>query len=333
MKEETAYKAIDDIIASRPKEEPLNILFMGGEPFLAFAFMDAVVSYVSKQYSNKVVRFKAVSNGTLIHGHIQQWLIDNKDVFEVTLSLDGDRETHNHNRCNSYDNIDFDFFINQYERHTTVSSVVVPDTLNKLAENVIEMERKGFGIKYALADGITWDIEKNVPILEQQLDILIDYYLQHPQQSPMSLLSYAIWCIPGRIKPQRCIPGVWTHCVNPDGKIYACHRSTPYYNCGQWPIPKEKIRLNSIGYLKEDCAKCCVRSICNACPATVASIQHDANQVASSCSLNKVIFVANAKLAIRMFLECPEHIHLTCRTAAMQADMLEGAQIILNQLQ
>lgn len=330
---DTAFRAIDEVMSSRPHEEPLNILFMGGEPFLAFDFIKSVTEYIRDCYSSKRVQYKAVSNGTLVHGDIQKWLIQNRDSFEVTLSLDGDRDTHNRNRCNSYDQIDFDFFTKRYGRSVTVSSVVVPETLDKLAENVMEMERMGFGVKYALADGVEWDEKRDVQRLKDQMDILIENYLNNPHLPPMSLLSYAIWCIPGRIKPRRCSPGVWSHCVAPDGKNYSCHRSTPYYNNGEYTIPDSKLELRNVGYLKAECSQCCVNSICNACPATVASLQGFPSQVSSSCALNKVIYIANAKLAVRLFLECPSHVHIKSHSPSIQADMLAGALDILNHLQ
>lgn len=330
---ETAHEAIDSIMQIRPIEEPLNILFMGGEPFLAFPLIKDVVSYVCRYYPDKKVMFKAVSNGTLIHSDIQQWLIEHKEIFEVTLSLDGNRETHNRNRCNSYDKIDFEFFENRYGRHIVVSSVVVPETLDSFAKNVIAMEKRGFEVKYALADGIHWNIKDDATKLAEQLDLLIEHYLQNPKIQPFNLLSYAIWCVSGIFKPDRCVPGVWSHCVAPDGKKYACHRSTPYYNSGEWKIPANKISLQNVGFLKEECSTCCVRSICNACPATVASIQNDNEQVQTSCMLNKVLYVANAKMVIRMFLECSDHIHISRRSTRMQMEMLTGAQTILEKLQ
>ncbi len=332
MDESTAIAAIDSTIAQRPADEPLNILLMGGEPFIAFSLIKTVVAYMGEQYPEKKVFFKAVSNGTLIHGEVQDWLVAHRDIFEVTLSLDGDRETHNRSRCNSYDKIDFDFFRYRYGRNTTVSAVVVPETLDRFAVNVISMDKDSFGIKYALADGVEWDIERDGSELERQLDILTEHYLSHPHIRPMNLLSYAIWCVGGEFLPERCIPGVFSSCTAPDGKEYACHRTTTYYNNGKWVIPADKIRLKGIGPLKDECHSCCVRSICSACPATVASIQSDSTLVDITCKLNKILFRSNAKLAVRMFLECPDHIHLTSRPTKMQLSMLEGAREILGTL-
>ena len=332
MTASSAREALDAVIVSRPQDEPLNVLLMGGEPFVAFPLIKDVVDYTLTRYPSKNVMFKAVTNGTLVHGEIQDWLIARRDVFEVTLSLDGDRETHNRNRCNSYDKIDFDFFTRRYGRRVTVSSVVVPETLDHLCENVVSMEDMGFGIKYALADGIEWDEDKDTKMLSEQLDALTEHYLAKADLPPMNLLSYAIWCVPGNFKPERCIPGVFSHCIVPDGGTYACHRATPYYNNGKWAIPQEKTSLKGIGFLKEECSHCCVRSICNACPATVASIQSDPDQVRITCALNRVLYRANAKMVLRMFLECPQHIHLTKRPPAMRLDMLEVAKTILAEL-
>jgi len=45
---------------------------------------------------------------------MKNWFTANNDLFVLGLSLDGTRNTHNHNRSNSFDDIDIDFFLKTY---------------------------------------------------------------------------------------------------------------------------------------------------------------------------------------------------------------------------
>ena len=50
------------------------------------------------------------TNGTLIHGEVQDWLRKHKDRLALKLSLDGDKISNDQNRPKSYDLIDIPFF-------------------------------------------------------------------------------------------------------------------------------------------------------------------------------------------------------------------------------
>lgn len=107
---EVAYKQIDSIIASAENTTLIRFLFMAGEPFLAFDVIKGCVQYVREKYSTRGnISFKAVSNGTLVHGEIQKWLLENRDLFEIVISLDGNETTQNSHRGVSFDKIDLDY--------------------------------------------------------------------------------------------------------------------------------------------------------------------------------------------------------------------------------
>ena len=96
---ETAKRAIDAEFHDLDRYEHGEIELFGGEPFLNFALIKRIYDYVMDTYGkdNDIV-FSTTTNGTLVHGKIQDWLRERKDKFIVTLSLDGTPEIHNKNR-------------------------------------------------------------------------------------------------------------------------------------------------------------------------------------------------------------------------------------------
>ena len=109
----TAKSIIDQELLNTPDGESLEFDLFGGEPFLEFELIKAITEYICQNKGEKNCRVFATTNGTLVHGEIQEWLIQHKQCFICGLSLDGTREMHNLNRSNSYDMIDLSFFKEQ----------------------------------------------------------------------------------------------------------------------------------------------------------------------------------------------------------------------------
>ena len=81
----------------------------GGEPFLEFELIKEIEKYFHEIVSDKCYTIFATTNGTLVHGDIQKWLIEHSEVFVCGLSYDGTQEMQNTNRSNSANLIDLDF--------------------------------------------------------------------------------------------------------------------------------------------------------------------------------------------------------------------------------
>src|SRR5574344_2370463 len=86
-----------------PGEYQVDI--MGGEPFLLFDEVKELVEYFklhTNEY-NKKFYFVIGTNLTLLNSEIERWLVENKHMVILAISLDGTRDVHNHYRCDSYD--------------------------------------------------------------------------------------------------------------------------------------------------------------------------------------------------------------------------------------
>ena len=80
-------------------DEGMEIEFdmFGGEPFLVFDLMKQIADYLVQNYAQRKWLIFATTNGTLVHGEIQDWL-KNRPFFYCGLSLDGNKLMHDINR-------------------------------------------------------------------------------------------------------------------------------------------------------------------------------------------------------------------------------------------
>lgn len=322
----TAKNSID-VVMNTIGNDRLNLLLMGGEPFLAFDRVKEIVDYVREKYSKCNVTIKTVTNGTLVHGDVQRWMEANKDLFFASLSVDGDRDSHNKNRCNSFDNIDFDFFTHLYGNRSEASMVVSPNNLKQLAHNVTVVEDMGFNVKCVLADDCLWDMGQDVELLTEQLTSLMNHYLSNQERMPFTMLREPLQNI-GNTHSEKCRPWENVICIDMDGKRWGCHRCTPFYNNGTWKITHDLIGLDGRNLLKK-CNKCSVVSVCCTCPALVASLCNKQELAETMCALFKVVHMANAVFVARLFLESPNHVYLRNKNANELQKMINGAQIII----
>lgn len=274
----------------------------GGEPFLEFDKIKEIAEYIKTLDSDKHYVLFATTNGTLVHGEIKKWLIENKDTFICGLSYDGTPEMHNINRSNSADKIDLDFFAEYYPMQD-IKMTVSHESLPNLAEGVIFLHEKGFEVSCNLAYNIDWSAESNKEILQRELMKLIEYYLEHPEIKPCMMLDMSITNISYIDKESKyiryCGAGVSTVAYHIDGTKYPCQFFMPL------SVGEEKAKKSlSLKFYKEEipkelieekCVKCVAQAVCPTCyganyAATGNMYRHDDNY----CELTKIIIKARS---------------------------------------
>lgn len=271
---DVAIKGIESTFerAVRDKIDYVEILFHGGEPFIAFDRIKEICNWLwSREWPTKYICY-ATTNGTLVHGEIKQWLADNKHRFVVGLSLDGTREMHNHNRSDSYDRIDIDFFRDTWPDQG-VKMTPSPDTIQTLARGVIHIHESGFrrnnctfasGVDWAhTSDGTAIDYEK---ILQEQFHILARYYLDHPETMPVDMLNMRLIAVAAGMKSMRsklCGAGTIMRCYTPDGQCLPCHL---FYEVYKKTGVAETFDLSDHTSLSDPhCRDCCLEPVCPTC--------------------------------------------------------------------
>lgn len=325
----TAKNRIDEMFGVDHSFSAYTITFMGGEPFVAFEVIRDIVQYIKDNYAGHKTYYKIVTNGTLVHEAIQEWIVQNKANVQIILSLDGSKEVHNRNRSNSYDSIDIDFFKN-YTSQQNINAVFSTFTLNEMADSIIELEKEGFFVKSFIADSIDWK-KDDIARLGKQLYKLINYYCLN-NIKPTTILSMALHYIEGDM-PVGCGFHQYSYTISCDDHRYDCHRCSPFENVPPLVIPIDYIEdLSKAKLLDPKCAGCVVSDICNVCPAANAS-KVDLPELSSIwCRLKKVIYIANAYFYVQLFTKYPNHIALVNYTKKMKEETITAAKKILSSI-
>lgn len=265
-----AKKILYNELCNDDEYDEVYIDFFGGEPFLAFEIIKELFDYIRCIPTKKKYIVYSTTNGTLIHGDVQEWLKKNKDYFVCGLSLDGTREMHNYNRSGSFDSIDFPFFCRLWPEQP-VKMTVTPKSLNTLAEGIIFLHEQGFKVSCNLAYGCDWSMQGLPEILERELDKLVNFYILHPDIEVCTMLDHGIEYLstePNVEYQKWCGSGTGMRVYSTEGILYPCQFFTPL-SMGESLSLKardlsfsEKIPLSEVD---QSCQVCPFLRICPTC--------------------------------------------------------------------
>lgn len=312
MSFETAKAVIDSEMKRFSDDTSVKIEIIGGEPFLpcSFELFRNVAEYVKRHYSDRKVEYIVTTNGTLVHGEIQSFLLENSDKIVLSLSLDGRKRTHDLNRPmkngqSSFDSIDIAFF-QKYPCKVNAKMTVSPITLKYLADDIYYIsEELGFIPTVTLASGISWEKDFSADEMIEQLELLVDYYSKNDTLELPLMLNIDIENI--FAKPDKfcrpCGAGETTRafcpdCISPDGSItwYPCQGLAPI------TLGKEKsVQFQNCTFenfiLHEPCGSCKFRPVCHSCQATNFGITGDVGkQSPVMCLMNRLCALATSKI-------------------------------------
>ena len=331
---QTAKKIIDMEFASRESDvTAFEFDLFGGEPFLEFPLIKEITEYICSKKGELPCTIFATTNGTLVHGDVQDWLAAHKQCFICGLSLDGTKIMHDLNRSYSYDQIDIPFFLNNYPEQD-VKMTISEATLPMLSEGVIHLHELGFLVSCNLGYEISWNDPNNAVVLEKELSTLIEYYLSHPNVRPCSMLDMDISNIVNSSDevPRYCGAGIYMAAYDVDGKKYPCQFFMPLSigenlstNVDQIVFPGESI---SKQLLDTKCQTCAISASCPNCfGANYFDSKNIYHRKDDMCYLTKIIFRARSYFRGRQWANGQLHLDFP----ELQS-MLKAIQIIQTEL-
>lgn len=242
--------------------------FHGGEPFLVFDRIRELCEWIWQQETQEPYVFFATTNGTLIHGEIQEWLLQNKHRFIAGLSLDGNREMQNMNRSNSFDKIDIDFFAKTWPDQG-VKMTVSPKSIEQLASGIEFIHSTGIhNILVNLAYMVNWNEPHFANIYQRELRKLAQFYKAHPELKRDTIfdLPFQLLISPDAFKRKWCGAGTEVKAFDIDGRQYPCHlffesvcgkeKSEGWYDI-DFSSPDE--------YISKECSECPLYPTCPTC--------------------------------------------------------------------
>ena len=316
MSFEIACKSIDWIFSNIPDNMTgIEITFIGGEPLIEFELIKDIYEYTHEKYPNEDYIFYATTNGTLLNDSMKEWFLEHRKSFVLGLSLDGLPETHNHNRSNSYDKIDIDFFKYTWPDQG-VKMTISEYTLKNFAENVMHIHSLGFkeinGVN--LFEGeFDWSSEKFVQRIIPELRKLVDFYVEHDDLMVDQMLGRQIDICEEKNRPKRKWCGIGTGAIffDTDGTRMPCPFVTPMtFNKKEIEVIKQTDFDDHSAFVDDGCFNnCYIYPICPMCPGANYLVKKSfKKRDKSKCRLQKLITLYAADLQARRLIKNPKCI-------------------------
>jgi len=289
--------------------DEVEIDFFGGEPFLEFQKIKEICDWVwSQQWKNKYLFF-ATTNGTLVQGEIKNWLSTNRNRFWVSVSLDGEKKSHNINRSNSFDLIDISFFKECWPAQT-IKMTISKETVNYLYNNITYLHSLGYKITGTnFAEGVDWESPEIKRVVFEQMEKLCKFYIDNPNIEPVPLINMPIFkCEEEKQKSKICGCGEFMSAYGVDGQKYPCTFFTPMtFNEEKLSVIDNFDWTNVENFIDEECFNnCFLEPVCNNCYGANL-LQNDKINIRdkTKCELMKVRAVFSAALAAHKLVKNP----------------------------
>lgn len=323
----TAKKCIDWIFDNIPNDmEGVEIGFIGGEPLLEFDLIKQIVEYTCSKAIHKNYIFYATTNGTVLTQEMKDWFIKHKNCFVLGLSLDGTPDTHNKNRCGSFNAIDIAFFRNTWPEQG-IKMTLTEYSLQHLAENIKYIHSLGFkeigGVN--LFEGtFDWSSEEYIKILIPQLSELVDFYVDndHLQIDQMLNRRIAMCEEENRERKKWCGIGTGAIFFDVDGKQWPCPFCTP--------MTFDEEDLTTIcncdfsrvdDFIDDTCYnECYIYPVCPYCAGANFLTQRSFKiRDKSKCRIQKLITLFSADLIAKRIVKHPDQYEDSIRYHAINA--------------
>lgn len=213
----------------------LSVVFFGGEPLLQFDLIKRLVAFSREEAENrkKKVTFAITTNATLVTDEIALFLKENN--FNVTVSIDGDKEDNDKNRYYSNRQGAYDKILRgvqkmqQYGVHLSARGTVTAHNINML-KNWKHLVGLGFsGVHFAPAVNL---MEKNTLLQYCEEDKkMVDHFFDclkkedyHTVENMHNIKNYVSRIHNGGMRFTCCGAYVRMIAVDIKGNIYPCHR-------------------------------------------------------------------------------------------------------------
>jgi radical SAM protein with 4Fe4S-binding SPASM domain len=309
----TAKESINWIFGNIPENmSEIEISFIGGEPLLEFDLLKNTFEYAHSLKAKTPFIMYATTNGTILTNDMKKWLSEHRQFFWLGLSLDGTRETHNYNRCNSFDDIDIDFFRNTWPTQgvkMTLSEYSIP----RLSENIKFIHTMGFsginGVNLYEGD-FDWNNEEYIKLLIPQFISLVDFYVENDKLQIDQMLDRHIeMCIlKAKNTNKWCGIGEGTIFFDTDGKRYPCSFITPMtFSKGDIDNILTTDFSDMNNFLDADCYNSCfIYPICPTCSGADYLVNKKFNfRAKSKCRIHKLIALFAADLQGKLIKKNP----------------------------
>lgn len=246
LDETTAFQSVDWLIEQSEKMKHIHIGFFGGEPFLKFPLMKAIVKYSKEKatIAEKKVHFHVTSNATMFEDEVISFI--KEEAFTVMVSIDGPKEIHDAQRPYANGKGSYDSLIPKIKKllkdmpDVTGHAVLVGNTDPEIVKDALQAI--GFkSIHITPASQNLFDnnhgkanISRDNQSLLQEREREAKIWLKHIQSKDADALKQLmnksvlrqaiISLLHNSKKVHACGAGVGMVAVSVTGDVYLCHR-------------------------------------------------------------------------------------------------------------
>lgn len=232
MTEATLEKTLDFIVSNNPANDYIDLLLLGGEPLLNKKIFFKTIDIINQKYSKikQLFRFQTTTNGILLDDKTIDFIVENN--IGLSLSIDGDRETHNLNRKSKNGKDVYDIIFRNMQKllqkkiSFAIRMTLTPNNAHLLVHNVKYFFKLGIQrINVGMDELGEWD-DKSIHILDEQMTLLDKFYLENianDEDAILNLYDYKISTFVFKRSPLYCSAGSKGHLVvNSKGEFYPC---------------------------------------------------------------------------------------------------------------
>ena len=303
-------KCYENYLLTNDGKFPFVVNFFGGEPFLNFEVIEHAMKYASEKKYN--MSFGVTTNLTILNEH----MIDIIEEYElgILVSIDGIKEIHDRNRCNSYDKVkeNVEKLINRHLGYLVEARMtILPEDVNELLNSIKSIVDMGIvNIAPVPVTDVFWSAEqlmnlyKNLNIV---WDWLFDIYNDNENKKNITIKFIEdyienVLMIPlNDYQTKVCSAGTFTSCsIGVNGDILPCHQrhavSYKYRDLVMGNIFDDndikEIEFNN-GTISGayDCDDCIAKSVCKGgCPSENLTVNGNGNKMNEiQCMINIVM--------------------------------------------
>jgi uncharacterized protein len=320
MSLDTAKQIVEIEMLADNGFEGVQFDFFGGEPFKAFNVIKDLLDWFHTKEWEKGHSFYIGTNGTLLNDEQKEWLCK-YNCLTVGVSLDGNKMIHDINRSNSYDRViaNLPFFLEHWQNQP-VKMTINAETIPHLADCIIDLEEKEIPFTANIVFEDIWKSPENkkylLNIYEQQLNILVDFYVEHSELYPALFLDRRLEYIQLptdksfqlRDRCRWCGAGIEMIMYDTEGNSFPCHRFSPWVT-GK-PEPAKAVNKQE-QWKPEICTNCNLVQMCPTCAGYNWEVNDDPEfRTTNHCEAFKLEVLASAKLQIAKLMNiAPEEIN------------------------
>lgn len=268
---------LSDFIKSKMLEyndSVLHIVFIGGEPLLAYKKIIQIVETIEQKLTDKKIKYYITTNGTVLNDEIIKLLSQKR--IEVSVSIDGNRKLHDQNRIDVHGHGTFEKVISTIQtlRKNNVDIIarmtVTPEGAHVLCDDVIGLFEQGITKINPVCDFTCEWSSMQIDALKKSYKKLAEWYIQINSKVHLACFDGRFYSLLTR-KQFFCNAGTGPHyVVATSGEIYPCNYVTdnPQFLIGDLKEIKSssevrKMYLECIADKDEKCIECEAKDFCH----------------------------------------------------------------------